>query len=331
MILLAYLDFQCRYCAGVGQALRQLQTAHARDASLVYRPFVQADLHDKSTLAARVAEAAGRQGAFWEMFDVLYAGQDEWIDMTAGAFLDWSAARAEALGLERTRFSADLEDPAVEESLEAAATRARRAGVPGAPILYLNGAVFQPPPTPVNLEASLRLELLTQRQYASYPGIVIDPDASYHAWLRFDGSEMRVELYPDAAPMAVNNFVFLSREGWYDGSPVHRVLPGVLFETGDPSGTGLGGPGYNFATEAAAGLRFDRAGRVALSSVGPGTNGSQFFITLSPQPTLDGSRTIFGQVVEGLEAAADWQVREPLLDLLEPPPAVLEAIEIVEG
>ncbi|HEX9680295.1 MAG TPA: peptidylprolyl isomerase [Anaerolineales bacterium] len=331
VILLAYLDFQCRYCAGVAQALRQLQTAHALDASLVYRPFVQADLHDKSTLAAIVAEAAGRQGAFWEMFDVLYASQDEWIDLTAEAFLDWSAARAEALGLERSRFSADLEDPAIEETIEAAATRARRAGVPGAPVLYLNGAVFQPPPTPVNLEASVRLELLVQRQYASYPELVIDPAASYHAWLRFDGFEMRVELYPEAAPVAVNNFVFLSREGWYDGSPVHRVLPGVLFETGDPSGTGLGGPGYNFPTEASAGLRFDRPGRVAMSSVGPGTNGSQFFITLSPQPALDGSRTIFGQVVEGLEAASDWQIREPLLDLLEPPPAVLEGIEVVEG
>ncbi len=329
VILLAYLDFQCRYCAGVAQALRQLQAAHARDSSLVYRPFPQSDLHDKSTLAAAIAEAAGRQDAFWEMFDILYARHDEWVDLSTGEFLEWAGARAEDLGLQPARFSADLQDPAIEEIVEAAATRARRAGVPGAPILYLNGVVFQPPPTPINLEASVRLELLVQRQYASFPEIVIDPAASYRARLRFDGFEMRVQLYPEAAPLAVNSFVFLSREGWYDGSPVHRVLPGVLFETGDPSGTGLGGPGYNFPTEASAGLRFDRPGRVALSSVGPGTNGSQFFITLSPQPALDGSRTIFGQVLEGLEAAADWEAREPLLDLLEPPPAILEGIEII--
>ncbi|MGH2627784.1 MAG: peptidylprolyl isomerase, partial [Anaerolineales bacterium] len=205
-----------------------------------------------------------------------------------------------------------------------------QAGLPGAPILYLNGAAFQPPATPVNLEASLRLELLTQQQYAAFPDFIIDPAASYSARLRFDRFEIRIQLFPETAPLAVNNFVFLSREGWFDGAPVYRVLPGILFETGDPSGTGLGGPGYNFPNEVAAGLRFDAAGRVAMSSVGPGTNGSQFFITLAPLPSLDGSRTIFGQVVEGLEVASDWEAREPLLDLLELPPAVLETIEIVE-
>lgn len=331
VVLLVYLDFQCRYCAGVADALRRLQQAHAGESSLVYRPFPQPDLHDKAGLAAQAAEAAGRQGAFWEMFDVLYARQDEWVDLSEPAYLDWLVTRAVEIGLERASFSADLQDPAIEASIEAAAARARQAGVPGAPILYLNGVAFQPPPTPINLEASLRLELLVQRQYNAYPSAVLDGTASYQARLRFGGFEMRVQLYPEAAPLAVNSFIFLSQEGWYDGSPVHRVVPGILFETGDPSGTGLGGPGYNFPTEAAAGLLFDRAGRVAMSSVGPGTNGSQFFVTLSPQPTLNGSRTIFGQVVEGLEEAADWEAREPLLDLLEPPPAVLDEVEIVEG
>lgn len=326
----AYLDFQCRYCAGVAQTLRMIQTAHAAEASLVYRPFAQPDLHDKSGLAARVAEAAGRQGAFWEMFDVLFARQEEWTGLSALSFLQWSEDRIEELDLDKGRFSADVRDPALEATIAAAALRARQAGLPGAPILYFNGAVFQAPPTPVNLEASLRLELLARRQYSAFPELVLDPALSYSARLRFGRLEMRVQLFPDTAPLAVNSFVFLSREGWYDGSPVHRVLPGELFETGDPSGTGLGVPGYNFPNEVGDGIRFDRAGRVALSSVGPGTNGSQFFITLAPLASLDGTRTIFGQVMEGLELAMGWEAREPLLDLLEPPPAILESVEILE-
>jgi cyclophilin family peptidyl-prolyl cis-trans isomerase len=118
--------------------------------------------------------------------------------------------------------------------------------------------------------------------------------------------------------MAVNSFVFLARQGWFDGSIFHRVLPGNLAETGDPSGTGLGGPGYFFATELDPALTFGEAGVVALSSAGMGTNGSQFFISLAPLPQFDGTRTIFGRWSRGLGDPAGLRRRDPLFDLWSP-------------
>jgi cyclophilin family peptidyl-prolyl cis-trans isomerase len=129
----------------------------------------------------------------------------------------------------------------------------------------------------------------------------------------------------------VNSFIFLAREGWFDDNIFHRVIPGTLAETGDPSGTGLGGPGYFFGTELDDSLVFSEPGVVALSSAGMGTNGSQFFISLEPLRQLDGTRTIFGRVVEGLDLLVSLGRRDPLLDLLSPPGATILSVTIEES
>jgi peptidyl-prolyl cis-trans isomerase A (cyclophilin A) len=108
-----------------------------------------------------------------------------------------------------------------------------------------------------------------------------------------------VELYRDWAPKTVENFVKLATQGFYDGIIFHRVIPGFMIQTGDPTGTGTGGPGYTFPDEFAPGLRHDSAGMVSMANAGPNTNGSQFFITLAPTPWLDGKHAIFGRVLEG--------------------------------
>jgi cyclophilin family peptidyl-prolyl cis-trans isomerase/protein-disulfide isomerase len=326
--LVAYLDLQCRYCASVALALREVQSLHPADVALVYRPYPLTDVQGRAMQAAQILEAAGRAGEFWPMFDLLLGNQSEWVDLSSEEFRLWASAKAADLGMDLVAFSQDLADPEIPALIEGAVARAREAGLPGSPIVYLNGRLFLPPPSVANLEASVRLELLSRHQFGSYPQSVIDPTLEYLARLRFGEDEMVIQLFADLSPQAVNSFVFLSQNGWYDGSPVQRVLPELLFETGDPTGTGLGGPGYNFATEVDPRLRFDRAGRVAMTSVGPGTNGSQFFITLAPLPELDGSRTIFGQVLEGLEAASSWAARDPLADLLTPPPAALDEVTI---
>ncbi len=161
--------------------------------------------------------------------------------------------------------------------------------------------------------------------YATYPDMVIDTDKEYEAIIHTDKGIMRLELFDDDAPLTVNNFVFLAREGFYDGLTFHRVMEDFMAQGGDPTGTGGGGPGYRFADEVDNGLAFDRSGLLAMANAGPGTNGSQFFITFVETPRLNGAHTIFGEVIEGITVLDDIT--------REPPPRggdVIEQIDIVE-
>ena len=135
------------------------------------------------------------------------------------------------------------------------------------------------------------------------PSVTIDPAASYVATIHTNMGDVVIELFPAAAPITVNNFVFLAKEGFYDGVIFHRVIENFMIQGGDPTGTGSGGPGYNFKDEFDSSLFFDRPGILAMANAGPNTNGSQFFITVVPTPHLNGAHTIFGQVLEGQEIA----------------------------
>jgi cyclophilin family peptidyl-prolyl cis-trans isomerase len=149
------------------------------------------------------------------------------------------------------------------------------------------------------------------KQYDAPPPMTIDTDKEYYATIELEkGGEIVIQLYPDKAPLTVNNFVFLAREGYYDGTTFHRVLPDFMAQGGDPAGTGGGGPGYVFQNEDSD-LTFDKAGVVAMANAGRDTNGSQFFITFSPQEYLNGGYTIFGQVVEGMDVVMDIRLRDP--------------------
>jgi peptidylprolyl isomerase/peptidyl-prolyl cis-trans isomerase B (cyclophilin B) len=139
----------------------------------------------------------------------------------------------------------------------------------------------------------------------------IDPSKSYEALFKTEGGDFRVRLFPEQAPLTVNNFVFLARQGYFDNTTFHRVLPGFMAQGGDPTGTGGGGPGYTFEDEFDPSLRFDRPGLLAMANRGPDTNGGQFFITYAPTPHLDGLHTIFGEVMEGAEVLDDLTPRDP--------------------
>ncbi len=154
-------------------------------------------------------------------------------------------------------------------------------------------------------------EQVIAKQYSSPPPMVIDTEKSYLATLETEKGNVKVELYDDAAPNTVNNFVFLAKEGFYDGIAFHRVLPGFMAQGGDPTGTGAGGPGYNFEDEITEELKHDSAGILSMANSGPNTNGSQFFITYTPQPQLDGKHTVFGKVVEGMDLVATFAPRDP--------------------
>jgi cyclophilin family peptidyl-prolyl cis-trans isomerase len=139
----------------------------------------------------------------------------------------------------------------------------------------------------------------------------IDPKKQYKAHMETDKGTMVIELFADKTPMTVNNFVFLSREGFYDGVIFHRVIGNFMAQGGDPTGTGRGGPGYKFGDEFDASLKHDKRGILSMANAGPATNGSQFFITHGPTPHLNGKHTVFGAVVEGLDVLMSIPERDP--------------------
>ncbi len=149
------------------------------------------------------------------------------------------------------------------------------------------------------------------KQWSSPPPMTIDKSKQYFATVKMaKGGQFVIQLYPDKAPITVNSFVFLAQQHYFDGVTFHRVLPGFMAQGGDPTGTGMGGPGYEFQNENSD-LTFDKAGVVAMANAGPNTNGSQFFITFGPQPQLNGGYTIFGQVISGMDVVNGITPRDP--------------------
>ena len=128
-----------------------------------------------------------------------------------------------------------------------------------------------------------------------------DPARKYYAHLATSKGGIRIRLMPDAAPMHVTSFIYLSKLGFYDGLSFHRVITGFMAQGGCPLGTGTGGPGYKFDGEFKSGAKHDRPGLLSMANAGPGTDGSQFFLTFVPTPWLDGKHTLFGEIVEGME------------------------------
>lgn len=151
-----------------------------------------------------------------------------------------------------------------------------------------------------------------QRQYNAPPPMQIDPAKTYVATIVTPRGNIQVRLLPDIAPQTVNNFVFLAREGFYNGVTWHRVIEGFMAQAGDPTGTGMGGPGYTIPAEFTSKIRFDRPGLLAMArSSDPDSGGSQFFITTGPARWLDNQYTIFGEVIEGQEIVDGIPPRDP--------------------
>jgi len=149
------------------------------------------------------------------------------------------------------------------------------------------------------------------KQWSSPPAMQIDPKKKYKAHMETDKGTMVIELFADKTPKTVNNFVFLAREGYYDGVIFHRVINNFMVQGGDPTGTGMGGPGYKFGDEFHPSLKHDKQGILSMANAGPGTNGSQFFITHLPTPHLDNRHSVFGQVVDGLDVLMSIPARDP--------------------
>jgi cyclophilin family peptidyl-prolyl cis-trans isomerase len=167
-----------------------------------------------------------------------------------------------------------------------------------------------------------------QKQWSSPPKMQIDPQKRYSAVMDTAKGEIVIELFGDKTPVTVNNFVFLSQQGYYDGTLFHRVIQDFMAQGGDPTGTGRGGPGYQFADEFNPSLRHDKPGVLSMANAGPNTNGSQFFITHVPTPWLDGKHSVFGQVTKGMDVLLSIPPRDPQRP--DAPSVQLNSITILE-
>jgi cyclophilin family peptidyl-prolyl cis-trans isomerase len=160
------------------------------------------------------------------------------------------------------------------------------------------------------------------------PSGALDTSKSYRARIKTERGDIVVDLYADKAPLTVENFINLARSGFYDGTTFHRVIAGFMAQGGDPTGTGRGGPGYQFGDEFHPELRHDAPGILSMANAGPGTNGSQFFITYGPTPHLDDRHSVFGRVTEGLDVLQSIRERDPGRD--REPGDRIDTIEIEE-
>lgn len=173
---------------------------------------------------------------------------------------------------------------------------------------------------------------MASKQYDSPPNMKIDPNKKYTATFKTEQGDIVVDLFADQAPITVNNFVFLAREGFYDNTTFHRVINGFMAQGGDPTGSGRGGPGYRFDDEPGAlSLKHDSAGILSMANAGANTNGSQFFITHGPTPHLNGKHGVFGKVHDqaSLDVLMKLRERDPMRD--PKPGTLLKTVEITES
>ncbi len=153
------------------------------------------------------------------------------------------------------------------------------------------------------------------KSYSAPPDMTIDVARKYTATFQLAKGQIVCELYAQEAPRTVNNFVFLAREGFYDGTVFHRVIADFMIQGGDPTATGRGGPGYRFDDEFGPSSRVHKVGSLSMANAGPDTNGSQFFITHIATDWLNGKHTVFGQVLEGQDVVNATQQGDALISV----------------
>ena len=308
--IVVFSDYQCPACALMAASLKLIRLSHPQDARLVYVNTPLSD-RDKDVLATQAVEAADLQGKFWEMHDLLFEKQAEWSALPTAAFEAWTLQQVDSLGMDQAKFQADFSGKTVADRLQQVVQSSASQSI-SPPILFVNSnSRYTGLADFASLDNVVRMEALTARQFSSCPAWVIDPLKQYVATLHTAKGDVVIQLFPDKAPVAVDNFVSLARNGWYDGITFYKVRPDFLVMTGDPSETGMGNPGYLFETEISASLRFNQPGVVAMDNSGPGTNGSRFLITLAPAAQLYGQYTIIGQVLRGMDVLSTLSLRNP--------------------
>jgi cyclophilin family peptidyl-prolyl cis-trans isomerase/protein-disulfide isomerase len=308
--LIEYCDFQSLGCRDQAYVIGSLLENHD-DMRFVFRPIALSGVLDKAEKAFIAAMAADKQGKFWAMYNLLFTRHNDWSSLNPNDFYAWVAREAPAAGIDAAQLTEAINAPETTTRMRSTMEAVNKLSLPAIPLILVNGTL-QPSYLldSQSLNDTVGLIALGEKQFSECPPFTVDPVKNYLATIHTEKGDIVIELYPDKAPLAVNSFIFLASQGWFDGVSFHRVIPGFVAQSGDPSGTGRGNPGYFFKTELSD-LLFDSPGLVAMANSGPDTNGSQFFITFAPAAHLNGAYTIFGRVISGLDVAEQLTPRNP--------------------
>jgi cyclophilin family peptidyl-prolyl cis-trans isomerase len=228
------------------------------------------------------------------------------------------------------QFQADMKREDIVARVNQAWEDGQKMGLPGTPLILINGQIYGGPRDYNSLNDILQLIVLGDRQFTACPPVTIKTNKQYLATLHTEKGDVVIQLFADRAPFTVNSFLFLVKNGWYEDITFHRVIPDLFAQTGDPSGTGKGNPGYYIVTEFDASLKFNKPGMVAMVNSGPDTSGSQFFITYAPTAQFDGKYTIFGEVLSGMDVLQALTPRDAQPGVATPPGDTLLSITIEE-
>ena len=264
------------------------------------------------------------------MYSAIFSNQTELAALSAEDLTAWLLETAEELDLDVDQFSADIESDEVTQKIDTEKVTMFDAGVSSTPTILVNG---RPVSNWTSAYLSNFIEVMKAEKdmITECPPFIIDVDKEYTAIIETEHGDLVLELYPEAAPMAVNSFVYLAREGFYDGVTFHRVYHDFMAQTGDPTGTGWSGAGYQFREEISPELTYDEPYMVGVArGQVEGTSGSQFFITYVSYPSLNGGYTIFARLVEGMDVLEQITERDADNDSEAPEGDKILSIEIIE-
>ena len=330
LTVMEYTDFFCPYCGMAYAELETLMEKYPDDVRLVYRPLPLDSLHPTAPLAAYAAESAGMQGKFWEMYSAIFSNQESISALTAEELTEWLKTTAEELNLDVDQFATDIASEDVINKITTAQQTMFEAGVSSTPTVLVNG---RPVGNWQSAYLSNFIEVMKAEKdmVTECPPFVIDQDKEYTATITTEKGDLVLELYPEAAPLAVNSFVYLAREGFYNDVTFHRVYHNFMAQTGDPTGTGWSGAGYQYREEVVPELTYDEAYMVGVArGQAEGSSGSQFFITYVPYPSLNGGYTIFGKLIDGIDVFEQITERDADNNPDAPEGDKIISIEIIE-
>ena len=260
-------------------------------------------------ITGEAAEAAGAQGKFWEMHDLIFQRQDQWSAKPASDMVDVLTGYAKEMGLAGDTFREALTKRTYEAKVKKQYDDATAMQLPGTPSLIFNNIHY--PLEQLGISDIGFAFFLDFIKYNQPPPTVIEKGKRYQATIKTEKGNIVADLFADKTPVTVNNFVYLAQQGWYDNIMFHRVIPGFMAQAGDHTNTGAGRPGYSCQDELNPELKFDGPGVLGMANSGPDTNGAQFFITMEAQPTLDGRHPVFGRVSSGIEVVKSLTARDP--------------------
>lgn len=280
LTLVEYADFQCPYCSRAGLAAIEFQAAHPDEVRYVYRHF-PLTFHEKAPMSAYAADAAGKQGFFFEAEHWLYETQNTWSPMeTLEEFEVWLRENIQTAlpELDYEQWTEDFESEEIRSVVDGSFDAVAATGlINGTPTFFAN--FYQVNMDPEELEQYIKLFTMQKNYRTSCPVLAVEEGKEYRAVLHTTAGDVVIDLFADKAPNLVSNFMELAKDGFYDNNEFHHVVPGFVAQTGDPSATGVGMAGYYLADENLNNGGFDEAGAVAMANTGENKNASQFFIT----------------------------------------------------